>query len=1362
MATKTKDLPCNLSVISRIQKDGLPRQTIGKDQHLLVGPTGSGTTEYRHRSFIRFDMSSKYWGDVKKVVRAELLLRVDTNNPTHWSAGSTPEIGVRQVTRSFAEVSGSENKWVNFPVYATPNAYWPTLGSTLSWTKVPRTDNSTVAVNVTPGIRNYLPKTVLDPTDAPGLARTNYGWALLSRDEYNNNQRVVFISRHHGTTTARPILRIYYEPKDAKPDPPSNMTPTGDISFDTPFEGQHNDPSGLPMEARLIHIYLRGGTTPLWSLAASDQAASPPEVSTGRFSVLLQPQAGLLKSQTDYEWTAQTRNSVGWSDQSARVPFRITSFPPQVVAQSLGSVPTLAGVRFGGQYSDPDGDLMQGYRIQLRASAPAGDPIWDADLPLWDTGRSTPTLAEHDGNYVAHAYSGRSLPAGDYSFRVKVEDYTGVWSAWSYATVTLTEDYVADPGDYEYATFPDREAPVRIALYKMGAKRGPGVLLGYVNDPINLGASMYLNGGGELFFTLPATHPMCPEIEPNAVHYAVEQWWGDRYRALFAGLITDFDATPDEAVFYGTDYLGLFQTCVDERYNEKNINEPAPKGSKYVNKELHSIIRDQLTYHVGLPDSRVGFLKIGAISAMPERATIYSTYVEALPFMTGILDSHKQGTGKECRLFVRERNPNDYEVAVVDGWGRDRPNIRLQYGGLLNGFRVVALGDFGTRVLGVGQKRGEVTVYRATGQSVPPLAESRWGRVSKTRFYPDIIDQADLQRRANEAASQVGKVGKRMALAIRADGLAVFDGWDIGDNIMIDIDRGVVDTYRYGSEGFWTVLGVEFRAYPDGHYDTTLTVLPKKTATAADADLIPSRNPGVSLDWQVGYGMPLMLNEPPSIAYHAETHGPFSWAFSPDFPGGTSAPTTDPNIHPASSDPVVAWQWLDLNTGCVWQLNAETLKYEKAYCPPSLDDIPDVPDIPGWVPDATPPAAPSIIGVTSSEAKYEDGSSLIRLNVTVGYPTPPTGMDDLSAYIVEATRFTLQGTPDPDWGQAQEVSHISPDATGVLTANVVVSPVLAQTDYWVRVCARDKASNRSGWSAIVNHQTARDNDAPSQPTDATVFPSLTGFGARWSSVGATDLAYYEVRWRRAGTQDAWDLTQIKGTVVVVGGLVNGARMDVQVRSVDLSGNTLNDTGTVDADLNPVYESVLADDNPDAGWVTAIGSPVTVGATGDMLVWDAATIAKVFAGNLTADVIQTGSLTVGGQNGLDGINFVDATGKPVGSWTPAGIVIQDPANATFRLVITKSGLQVLDYTNPANPIPVVTIGPNGIDAASITFGNQRGGHNLVTNSSFELGPLGASAAELFRWDVRSDWDATRVGADVNITQGDGDFSMTATS
>ena len=241
----------------------------------------------------------------------------------------------------------------------------------------------------------------------------------------------------------------------------------------------------------------------------------------------------------------------------------------------------------------------------------------------------------------------------------------------------------------------------------------------------------------------------------------------------------------------------------------------------------------------------------------------------------------------------------------------------------------------------------------------------------------------------------------------------------------------------------------------------------------------------------------------------------------------------------------------------------------------------------------------------------------------------------------------------------------------------------------------------------------------------------------------------------------WQSILVEGTLTVIPGLANGLPYEVRVRSVDTSGNTLKDTGTTDVDGNPIFVTVKAGDDPDAGWVVA--EPVTPSALpGNALVWSEAIIGDVFADSLSADWLRAGTLTVGGAPGqVAAIKVVDAEGETLGTWSDAGIVVRDPDNPDYRLLISESSLLISDVSDADNPIPIVTMNPLGIDAASITFGSARGGHNLVQNSSFEMGgfPItGGTSSNL--WDLLADFNTSRVGADANLTTGATIISMTA--
>jgi hypothetical protein len=172
-----------------------------------------------------------------------------------------------------------------------------------------------------------------------------------------------------------------------------------------------------------------------------------------------------------------------------------------------------------------------------------------------------------------------------------------------------------------------------------------------------------------------------------------------------------------------------------------------------------------------------------------------------------------------------------------------------------------------------------------------------------------------------------------------------------------------------------------------------------------------------------------------------------------------------------------------------------------------------------------------------------------------------------------------------------------------------------------------------------------------------------------------------------------------------------------------------------------------------------------------LVWDQVIINEVFASKLNADWLVSGSIKVGGGGGkVAAITVVDSEGQTIGSWDENGIALLDPprpgypGNPNYKMTLDESGLFIWDTSDALNPLKVVSITPLGIDAASITFGSARGGHNLVLNSSFELGAFSATAVINSTWDTGTEWNAagSRQGADINITTpaGVGSLAMTA--
>ncbi len=213
-------------------------------------------------------------------------------------------------------------------------------------------------------------------------------------------------------------------------------------------------------------------------------------------------------------------------------------------------------------------------------------------------------------------YGGPGLPPGDYSCRMQAFDSFGSATGWKYIQFNLTAAYYPEGDDLRVnMTRYGKPPPHRIRIYAVdltaGKGRGPGKLLAELTDAANVGASEYYNSPGEFYFTLPATHPQVAVIEPYQCHYELQIHTGQGWKGIAYGLITDFDATEDEVVFYGQDYMALLGRTVEERFSTADAELPTDKGgAKYVDKTIKEIVLDQLTKEKAKANSPVGFIEV--------------------------------------------------------------------------------------------------------------------------------------------------------------------------------------------------------------------------------------------------------------------------------------------------------------------------------------------------------------------------------------------------------------------------------------------------------------------------------------------------------------------------------------------------------------------------------------------------------------------------------------------------------------------------------------------------------------------------------------------------------------------------------
>ena len=153
------------------------------------------------------------------------------------------------------------------------------------------------------------------------------------------------------------------------------------------------------------------------------------------------------------------------------------------------------------------------------------------------------------------------------------------------------------------------------------------------------------------------------------------------------------------------------------------------------------------------------------------RIYINAAFKERLTFMQGLIQSARQGNGNQHRLWPERTADGSYRWRYQTAAGTTRDNLRLKYGELIQGFRVIVLGTtWGSKVYGVGRKAVSANLYFKSA-SAPGIDTNVWGNVAVPALWQDISDENDLQRRVNQMAREVGKFGKSVALGLRVSGL---------------------------------------------------------------------------------------------------------------------------------------------------------------------------------------------------------------------------------------------------------------------------------------------------------------------------------------------------------------------------------------------------------------------------------------------------------------------------------------------------------------------------------------------------------------------------------------------------------------
>jgi len=210
--------------------------------------------------------------------------------------------------------------------------------------------------------------------------------------------------------------------------------------------------------------------------------------------------------------------------------------------------------------------------------------------------------------------------------------------------------------------------------------------------------------------------------------------------------------------------------------------------------------------------------------------------------------------------------------------------------------------------------------------------------------------------------------------------------------------------------------------------------------------------------------------------------------------------------------------------------------------------------------------APTSLTLTPTTALQGDGGTVPALLVEWTAPANP---------FATATEVQWRADGESDWSSIEVPAP---------TAKVILSPLLSDVDYDVRVRSRS-ALFLSDWTGTETETVAPDTTAPSVPGSPAATGISTGISVTWTKPSESDFVAVEV-WENTinnlGT--AYFVGQSTGSGFLRSGLGGGQLRYYWLRSYDRSGNQSSFTSVVSA-----TSSSIATDDLNSGAVSTLYS-----------------------------------------------------------------------------------------------------------------------------------------------------------------------------
>jgi hypothetical protein len=349
----------------------------------------------------------------------------------------------------------------------------------------------------------------------------------------------------------------------------------------------------------------------------------------------------------------------------------------------------------------------------------------------------------------------------------------------------------------------------RVILWDMeSTKRGRNKIKAIIHDAKTIGVSSYLNDAGEIFFTLPYNHPQISEIKPLERHYRVDRFDEEegQYRVISQGLIEDYEATQNEIIVYGIDYMGVLN---------KTITDPNTSTTySYTSRTFQYIYQDQLTQAItAQANSRLGFIRFNAGTSWSHQLSkplvinpstnTYSVFTAGEPrmgFLSNLANIAMEGTTSKVVFGNTLESPTEsYDTFFCDMNYLPTVNddMVLEFGSNVRDFSYSPnYRSLRSRFLVVGTNNAASGVYTvwssiATNSLTPT---SLYGAIDEVMMVRDIKTTQALDARA---AFQLYRSSpnyiRSFSLSVQDGSVIPFKRYKMGDDIRVRVKRGLVD-----------------------------------------------------------------------------------------------------------------------------------------------------------------------------------------------------------------------------------------------------------------------------------------------------------------------------------------------------------------------------------------------------------------------------------------------------------------------------------------------------------------------------------------------------------------------------------------